>query len=67
MVSFEVGGGENAPGIPGACATHDFVYLVRGPWNVSKISPGEEHHQKDMATKFRRYRISVSPLLGGTI
>ena len=24
-------GGENVPGIPGACATHNFTYLVRGP------------------------------------
>ena len=24
-------GGENVPGIPGACATHNFAYLVRGP------------------------------------
>ena len=31
-VSFEVGGGENVPGIPGACATRNFMYLVRGPW-----------------------------------
>ena len=29
-VSFEVGGRENVPGIPGACATHNFAYLVRG-------------------------------------
>ena len=27
----EVGGGKNVPGIPGACATHNFAYLVRGP------------------------------------
>ena len=26
------GGGENVPGIPGACATRDFAYLARGPW-----------------------------------
>ena len=26
--------GENVPGIPGACATRDFTYLVRGPWHV---------------------------------
>ena len=26
----EVGGGENVPGIPGACATQNFTYLVRG-------------------------------------
>ena len=24
--------GENVPGIPGACATCNFPYLVRGPW-----------------------------------
>ena len=24
--------GENVPGIPGACATCKFTYLVRGPW-----------------------------------
>ena len=32
-ISFEVGGGENVPGIPGACATRNFTYLVRGPCN----------------------------------
>ena len=26
------GGGENVPGIPGACATRNFTYLARGPW-----------------------------------
>ena len=25
-------GGENVPDIPGACATHNFTYLVRDPW-----------------------------------
>ena len=30
--SFEVSGGENVPGIPGACATRNFTYLIRGPW-----------------------------------
>ena len=25
--------GENVPGIPGACATCNFTYLVRGPWS----------------------------------
>ena len=29
--SFTRGGGENVPGIPGACATRNFTYLVRGP------------------------------------
>ena len=31
MASFGVGGGENIPGIPGACKTRNFTYLVRGP------------------------------------
>ena len=29
--SLTRGGGENVPGIPGACATRKFTYLVRGP------------------------------------
>ena len=34
-ISIEIGGGENVPGISGisgACATHNFTCLVRGPW-----------------------------------
>ena len=30
--SLNGGGGENVPGIPGACATHNFTYLARDPW-----------------------------------
>ena len=30
--SFEVGGGENVPDVPGACATRNVTYLVRCPW-----------------------------------
>ena len=29
--SLTRGGGENVPGIPGACATRNFAYLARGP------------------------------------
>ena len=36
------GGGENVPGIPGACATLNFMYLARGPmlvkWGPNVIS-----------------------------
>ena len=32
--SLTRGGGENVPGIPGACATRNFTYLARGPWSV---------------------------------
>ena len=31
--SLTRGGGENVPGIPGACATHNFAYQVRGPYS----------------------------------
>ena len=31
LVWFEVGGGENVPGIPSACTARHFTYLVRGP------------------------------------
>ena len=31
--SLTSGGGENVPGIPGACATRNFTYLARGPWS----------------------------------
>ena len=30
--SLTSGGGENVPSIPGACATRNFTYLLRGPW-----------------------------------
>ena len=30
--SLTRGGGENVPGIPGACATRNFTYLARSPW-----------------------------------
>ena len=50
---FEVGGGENVPGIPGACSSHNFAYLAKGQcmwfifcttnvlvWNLSSIVYG---------------------------
>ena len=38
-VSFEVGGGENVPGISGTCATRHSTYLVRGPWDNKLMPP----------------------------
>ena len=29
--------GENVPGIPGACATCNFTYLVRGPYTAMRL------------------------------
>ena len=37
-VSLTHGGGENVPGIPGACTTSNFTYLVRGPCNYHKMT-----------------------------
>ena len=36
--SLTCGGGENNPGIPGACATRIFAYLVRGPCTTCRAS-----------------------------
>ena len=46
--SLTRGGGENVPGIPGACTTRNFAYLVRGPWllmlwHLAYMQPGHEH------------------------
>ena len=35
------GGGETIPGIPGACANHNFRYPVRGPWLSARLQGPE--------------------------
>ena len=35
--SLTRGGGENVSGIPGACATRNFSYLVRGPLGLVEL------------------------------
>ena len=44
-------GGENVPGIPGACVTRNFTYLARGPWDI--VSPGHQqrYHSIRMQTR----------------
>ena len=42
--SLTSGGGENVPGIPGACATFNFTYLARGPW--TDVCFGELSHYR---------------------
>ena len=45
-LSIEVGSGENVPGIPGACATRNFTYLVRGPlWNEQSVMTSSPEHK----------------------
>ena len=41
---FEVGGGGKVPGIPGACVTRNFTYLVRGSW-AAFPAPGDVLHR----------------------
>ena len=36
--SLTRGGGENVAGIPGPCATRNFTYLARGPWDTPPCS-----------------------------
>ena len=36
--SLTGGSGENVPSIPGACATRNFTYLVRGPWRQLTVA-----------------------------
>ena len=38
--SLTRGGGENDPGIPGACATRNITYMARGPWELDTIMMG---------------------------
>ena len=46
--SLTIGGGKNVPGIPGACATWNFTYLMRCPCNMWHIISSEvqtyRHH-----------------------
>ena len=52
-VSFEIGGGKNVPGIPGACATHTYAYLVRGPWNSDDWLPAAHFSQENLLGQCR--------------
>ena len=35
--SLTCGVEENVPSVPGACATRNFAYLVRGPWSCHLV------------------------------
>ena len=59
--SLTRGGGENVPGIPGACATRNFTYLARGPWLVDITwANAEVLSFGSLETNFRKYSIKVS-------
>ena len=50
--SLTHGGGENVRGIPGACATRNVTYLVRGPCYVRTLS--HNHLYTDLVTYIER-------------
>ena len=54
--SLTRGGGENVPGIPGACATHNFTYLTRGP--LSKTTTVVRYFPRHSKRK-RSWHISI--------
>ena len=51
--SLTRGGGGNVPGIPGACATHNFTYLARGPWRLLQC------HMKQISWKLKLSHVLV--------
>ena len=65
-------GGENVSGIPGACITHNFTDLARGPWEDGEnCNPGlawrdmfDEVKQKilDQGRGLLKLRSLISPL-----
>ena len=63
-VSLQVGGGENVPGIPGACANRICTYLVWGPYhNNSHISFSLFSHYVNSLKKncqFSRHSVKLS-------
>ena len=70
--SLTNGGGENVPGIPGACATRNFAYLVRGPLPYDLgydksgndlIKSGNNHYPKKFWSSFMKSRRITRPSL----
>ena len=54
--SLTRGGRENVPGKPGACATRNFVYLVRGPYLFLLCNRFEIlHNRSSDTTKIQNY------------
>ena len=58
------GGGENVPGIPGACITRNFTYLVIGPWKRHKRSARlstsfERHDATNILFSYSKLMIAV--------
>ena len=50
--SLTRGSGENFPGIPGACATRNFTYLVRGPLEGGNRAPQDAPTTRSVVRSF---------------
>ena len=50
--SLTRGGRGNIPGIPGACATRNFAYLVKGPWGCNSQHPCHTNESSPRIYKF---------------
>ena len=59
-VSFEVGCGENVPGIPGACATRNFTCMVRGPLSAWCVVAWHQYHRALKYPSLNPFQLCVS-------
>ena len=50
--SLTHGGGENVPGIPGACTTRNFTYLARGPFPRVSLSSSQPLRVSEISVVF---------------
>ena len=66
-VSFEVGGGENVPGISGACATRKFTYLEWGPFLCKRKPPCFVHFAGNTHIVFVFFYIPMTTIGNGEI
>ena len=57
--SLTRGGGENVPGILGACATDNFTYLARGPYILVSAPHLEIRSSTHGRTNLERYAFAI--------
>ena len=62
--SLTRGGEENFPGIPGACATRNIAYLVRGPWGPKELNSPQPTCDSYDASKQTNPRLVTNSMLG---
>ena len=55
-------GGDHAPGIPSACATHNIAYLARGPWVNAIDTKHATQHNKAWTFVYTFWEVDVTQL-----